>query len=44
MIEVTTGISTREEVEIVSGLNGEERLVIKGYETLQDKSKVRVTK
>lgn len=44
MVEVSTGITTREEVEIVNGLEGEERLVIKGYETLRDKSKVRVTK
>ncbi len=43
MREITEGISTREEVEIVEGLNEGERLVIEGHETLRDKSKVRVT-
>ena len=41
--EVTTGIETREEIEILEGLNEGERLVVKGQETLRDKSKVRVT-
>ncbi|MDZ7292240.1 MAG: efflux RND transporter periplasmic adaptor subunit [candidate division KSB1 bacterium] len=43
MREVTTGIETREEVEILEGLAEGERLVVKGHETLRDKSKVRVT-
>jgi RND family efflux transporter MFP subunit len=41
--EVSTGIETREEVEILEGLTEGERLVVKGHETLRDKSKVRVT-
>ncbi|MCI0690682.1 efflux RND transporter periplasmic adaptor subunit [candidate division KSB1 bacterium] len=41
--EVSTGIETREEVEILEGLAEGERLVVKGHETLRDKSKVRVT-
>ena len=41
--EVTTGIQTKEEVEILAGLAEGERLVVKGHETLRDKSKVRVT-
>ncbi|MCL4708526.1 efflux RND transporter periplasmic adaptor subunit [bacterium] len=41
--DVTTGIETREEIEILEGLNEGERLVVKGQETLRDKSKVRVT-
>jgi multidrug efflux pump subunit AcrA (membrane-fusion protein) len=40
---VATGIETREEVEILEGLAEGERLVVKGHETLRDKSKVRVT-
>jgi RND family efflux transporter MFP subunit len=43
MREVTTGIETREEMEILEGLAEGERLVVKGHETLRDKSKVRVT-
>ena len=43
MREVTTGIETREIVEIVTGLGEGERLVVKGHETLRDKSKVRTT-
>lgn len=41
--EVTTGIETPEEIEVVEGLAEGERLVVKGHETLRDKSKVRVT-
>ncbi|MFQ5604763.1 MAG: efflux RND transporter periplasmic adaptor subunit [bacterium] len=41
--QVETGIEGREEIEIVSGLAENERLVVKGQETLRDKSKVRVT-
>jgi RND family efflux transporter MFP subunit len=41
--EVTAGIETREEIEILDGLAEGERLVVKGHETLRDKSKVRVT-
>lgn len=43
MREVSTGIETREEIEILEGLTEGERLVVKGHETLRDKSKVRVT-
>ncbi|MBI4552105.1 MAG: efflux RND transporter periplasmic adaptor subunit [Candidatus Latescibacteria bacterium] len=42
MREVTTGIETGDTVEIVSGLNESERLVVKGQETLRDKAKVRI--
>ncbi|MFQ5675884.1 MAG: efflux RND transporter periplasmic adaptor subunit, partial [bacterium] len=40
--EVVTGIETKEDVEILEGLAENERLVVKGHETLRDKSKVRV--
>ena len=43
MREVITGIETRDEIEIIEGLAEGERLVVKGHETLRDKSKVRVT-
>lgn len=43
MREVSTGIETRDEIEILEGLTEGERLVVKGHETLRDKSKVRVT-
>ena len=42
--EIVTGIETREEIEVRSGLADGEQLVIKGQETLRDKSKVRVTR
>lgn len=42
MREVAIGIETRETAEIVTGLGEGERLVVKGHETLRDKSKVRV--
>jgi RND family efflux transporter MFP subunit len=41
--EITTGIETKEEIEVIAGLAEDERLVVKGQETLRDKSKVRVT-
>ena len=41
--EVVTGIETKEEIEILEGLAEGERLVVKGHETLRDKSKVRIT-
>lgn len=41
--EVVTGIETKEDIEIIEGLAEGERLVVRGHETLRDKSKVRVT-
>ncbi len=41
--EVVTGLETRDRIEIISGLEPGENLVVKGYETLRDKSRVRVT-
>jgi RND family efflux transporter MFP subunit len=43
MRELSTGIATKEDIEVVSGLAEGERLVVKGQETLRDKSKVRIT-
>ena len=40
--QITTGIENQEFVEVVSGLKVEERLVVKGYETLRNNSKVKV--
>lgn len=42
--EVTTGIENGNNIEILSGLSKDDRLVIKGFETLKDNSKVRVIK
>lgn len=39
---ITTGISNQDEVEILEGLKPNDRLIIKGYETLRDNSKVKV--
>ncbi len=41
---IRTGIETLNEVEVVEGLKEEERLIIKGFETLKDRSKVKVVK
>jgi len=41
---ITTGLESETEVEVVSGLKRNDRLVIKGYETLRDRSKVKIVK
>jgi RND family efflux transporter MFP subunit len=41
---VEFGIENPREVEIISGLKEDEQLVIKGFETLRDRSKVKETK
>ena len=40
--EVTTGIENSNNVEILTGLSKDDRLVVKGFETLKDNSKVKV--
>ena len=42
MREINTGIETRETIEVLAGLGDGERLVVKGHETLRNKSRVRV--
>jgi len=37
-----TGLSNREEIEVLGGLEVDERLVVEGFETLRNRSKVRV--
>jgi membrane fusion protein, multidrug efflux system len=39
---ITTGIENQEYAEIISGLKENERLVVKGFETLRNNSKVKV--
>jgi RND family efflux transporter MFP subunit len=39
---ITTGLENPDVVEVVEGLNENERLVIKGFETLRDHSKVKI--
>ena len=41
---IETGIENDDMIEVVSGLEENERLVVKGFETLRDKSKVKVLK
>lgn len=41
---ITTGLENSEQVEVVEGLSVDDRLVVKGYETLRDRSKVKVVK
>jgi RND family efflux transporter MFP subunit len=40
---ITSGLENPDELEVVSGLNAEDRLVVKGFETLRDRAKVKVT-
>ncbi|SDC67435.1 efflux RND transporter periplasmic adaptor subunit [Williamwhitmania taraxaci] len=40
--EILLGIENANKVEIVSGISKDDRLVVKGYETLKDNSKVKV--
>ena len=40
--QITTGIQNQEYVEVLTGLNSNDRLIIKGFETLRDNSKVKV--
>ncbi len=39
---ITTGISNDDEIEIIEGLAPNDRLIVKGFETLRDNSKVKV--
>lgn len=39
---ITTGISNQDEIEVIEGLAPNDRLIIKGFETLRDNSKVKV--
>ncbi len=41
---VTTGIENAQQVEILEGLKEKDRLVIKGFETLRNRSKVKIVK
>jgi RND family efflux transporter MFP subunit len=41
---IRTGIETLSEVEVLEGLKENERLIVKGFETLKDRSKVKVVK
>ncbi|MCA9731403.1 MAG: efflux RND transporter periplasmic adaptor subunit [Deferribacteres bacterium] len=41
-LDIATGIETRDLIEVTDGLSEGERLIVKGHETLRDKSKVRV--
>ena len=44
MKEVVLGLEDKENVEILSGLGKDERIIVKGYETLKDGTKVIVSK
>ncbi len=39
-----TGLSNRQEIEVLSGLEVDEQLVVEGFETLRDRSKVKVAR
>jgi multidrug efflux pump subunit AcrA (membrane-fusion protein) len=39
---ISTGLENPEFVEVIEGLQKDERLVVKGFETLRDRSKVKI--
>ena len=39
---ISTGLENPQEVEVISGLKENERLIIKGFETLRDRSKIKI--
>lgn len=41
---ITTGLENPDEIEVVEGLEKDERLVIKGFETLRNGSRVKITR
>ncbi|NOX18844.1 MAG: efflux RND transporter periplasmic adaptor subunit [Chlorobi bacterium] len=41
---ISTGLENPEEVEVLSGLEPEERVVVKGFETLRSRQKVKIIK
>jgi len=41
---IETGLENRLEVEVVRGLEADDRLVVEGFETLRNRSKVKITK
>jgi membrane fusion protein (multidrug efflux system) len=41
---IQTGLENANEIEIISGLTGEEMIVTEGYETLRDRSKIKILK
>jgi RND family efflux transporter MFP subunit len=42
--KIETGLSNRTEIEVTNGLKDGERLVTRGYETLQNRSRIKVVK
>lgn len=41
---ITTGLENEKSVEVIEGLKANSRLVVKGFETLRDQSKVKIVK
>jgi hypothetical protein len=39
---ISTGLENKEQIEVVDGLKENERLVVKGFETLRNRSKVKI--
>lgn len=42
--KIDTGLQNRDEIEVLNGLKTGERMVVKGFETLRDRSKVKIIK
>ena len=44
MRDIRTGLEDKDNIEVLEGLDLEEQLVTRGYETLRDNSKVKIQK
>ena len=42
--EIETGIENRNQIEVMNGLEENERLVVEGFETLRNRSKVKIVR
>ena len=42
--DIRTGIEDNDNIEVLHGLKPEEQLIIRGYETLRDNSKIKIQK
>jgi membrane fusion protein, multidrug efflux system len=41
---ITIGLQNPTQIEVTTGLKVDDRLIVKGFETLRDRAKVKITK
>ena len=42
--DIKTGIEDNDNIEVLNGLKVEDQLIVRGYETLRDNSKIKIQK